>query len=70
MHRNLKRMKKSKDQVRLLKKLWNMAMKVIFLVMGAFGTTPRKLKECIEKNVIEKIIDLNITTILYSARFL
>ena len=52
-----------------LKKIWDMPVKVIPVVLGALGTTPKKLKQWLSDIGIEKrIVELQKTTILHSAR--
>ena len=48
-----------------------MPVKVISVVVGALGTTPKKLKQQLSDIGIEtRIVELQKTTILYSARIL
>ena len=57
------------DLKRELKKIWDMSVKVI--PAGALGTTPKKLKHRLSDIGIEtRIVELQKTTILYSARIL
>ena len=67
-------MKKGKgynDLKRELKKIWNMPVKVIPVVAGALGTTPKKLKHWLSNTGIEtRIGESQKTTILYSAKIL
>ena len=54
---------------RELKKIWDMPVKIIPVVVGALGTTPKKLKQWLSDLEIEaRIVELQKTTILYSAR--
>ena len=56
---------------RELTKIWDMPMKVIPVVVGALGTTPKKLKQCLSDIEIEtRIVELQKITILYSAGIL
>ena len=56
---------------RELKKIWDMPVKVIPLVVGVLGATPKKLKQRLSNTRIEtRIVELQKTTILYSARIL
>ena len=56
------------DLKRELKEIW---VKVIPVVVGALGTTPKKLKQRLSNIGIEtRIVELQKTTILYSARIL
>ena len=62
------KMKGYVDLKRELKKIWDMPMKVIPVVVGALGTTPKKLKQCLSDIGIKtRIVELQKTTILYSA---
>ena len=46
-------------------------MKVILAVVGALGTAPKKLKQRLSDIVVEtRMVELQKTTILYSARIL
>ena len=48
-----------------------MSVKVIRVVVGALGTTPKKLKQWLSnKGLTTRIVELQKTTILYSARIL
>ena len=59
------------DLKRELKKIWDMTVKVIPVVVGALGTTPKKLKQQLSDIGIEtRIVELQKTTILYFARIL
>ena len=65
------KMKGYNDLKRKLKKIWDRPVKVILVVVGALGTTPKKLKQQLSDIVIEtRIVELQKTTILYSARIL
>ena len=56
---------------RELKKIWDMPLKVISVVVGALGTTPKKLKQRLSDIGIEtRIVELQKTTNLYSAKIL
>ena len=59
------------DLKRKLKKIWDMSVKVIPAVVGALGTTTKKLKQRLSDIGIEtRIVELQKTTILHSARIL
>ena len=61
-HNNLKRK---------LKKKWDMPVKVIPVVVDALRTTPKKLRQQLSDTGIEtRIVELQKTMILYSARIL
>ena len=65
------KMKGYNDLKRELKKIWDMPVKVMPAVVGALGTTPKKLKQRLSDVGIEtRIMELQKTTILYSARIL
>ena len=54
-----------------LKKIWDMPVKGIPVVVGALGTIPKKLKQRLSDIGIEtRIVELQKTTTLYSARIL
>ena len=54
-----------------LKKIWDMPMKVIPVVVGTLGTTTKKLKQWLSDIGIEtRIVELHKTAILYSAGIL
>ena len=65
------KMKGYNDLKRELKKIWDMPVKVIPVVVGALGTTPKKLKQRLSDIGIEtRIVESQKTTILYCARIL
>ena len=65
------KMKGYNNLKRKLKKIWDMTVKVIPVVVGTLGTTPKKLKQWLSDTGIEpRIVELQKTTILYSARIL
>ena len=65
------KMKGYNDLKRELKKIWDMPVKVTPVVVGALGTTPKKLKQQLSDIGIEtRIVELQKTIILYSARIL
>ena len=62
-------MKGYNDLKRELKKVWDMPVKIIPVVVGALGTTPKKLKRSLSDIGFEtRIVELQKTTTLYSAR--
>ena len=64
-------MKGYSDLKRELKKIWDMSVKVISVLVDALGITPKKLKQRLSDVWMEKrIVELQKTTILYSARIL
>ena len=64
-------MKGYNDLKRELKEIWDMPVKLIPVVVGALGTTSKKLKQRLSDIGIEmRIVKLQKTTILYSARIL
>ena len=64
-------MKGYNDLKRELKKIRDMPVKVIPVVVRALGTTPKKLKQrLIDIGIETRIVELQKTTILYSARIL
>ena len=65
------KMKCYDDLKKELKKIWDMPVNIIPVVEGALGTTPKKLKQRLSDTGIEtRIVELQKTTILYSARIL
>ena len=65
------KMKGYRDLKRELKKMWDMPVKVIPVILDALGTTPKKLKQPLSDIGIEtRIVELQKTTILYSTRIL
>ena len=50
------------DLKREQKKIWDMTVKVISVVVGALGTTPKKLKQQLSDIRIETIVGLQKTT--------
>ena len=71
---NAKEMEKiEKYQVltREVQKLWNMRTKVIPIVIGALGTTPKKVSKRLDDlGIGTRIVELQKTVIIYSARIL
>ena len=52
-------MKRYNDLKRELKKIWDMSVKVIPVVLGVLGTTPKKLKQRLKNMGIEtRIMEL------------
>ena len=69
--RDKDKMKGYSNLKRELKKIWDMLVKVIPVVVGALGTTLKKLKQRLSDIGIEtRIAELQKTSILYSARIL
>ena len=62
---------KYQDLARELKKLWNKKVKVIPVIIGALGTTPKALpKRLKEIGIATRIVELQKTVLLHSARIL
>ena len=62
---------KYQDLAREIKRLWNTQVKIIPVVVGALGTTPRLLRKRLKDIGIEtRIVDLQKSAILCSARIL
>ena len=62
---------KYQDLARELKKLWNKKVKVIPVIIGALGTTPKALpKRLKEIGIATRIVELQKTVLLQSARIL
>ena len=65
------KIEKYQDLARDIKRLWNTQVKIVPVVIGALGTTPRLLPKRLKDIGIEtRIVDLQKTAILYSARIL
>ena len=59
------------DHARELKKLWNMKVTVIPIVIGALGTVTKGLMQGLEElNIIEREETIQTTALLRSARIL
>ena len=62
---------KYQDLARELKKLWNKKVKVIPVIFGELGTTPKALpKRLKEIGIATRIVELQKTVLLQSARIL
>ena len=69
--KEFEKLEKYQDLARELKKLWNMNVRVIPIVIGALGTTPKDLHKRLKEIGIEtKIVELQKAVILHSARIL
>ena len=65
------KIEKYQDLARELKKLWNMKVVIIPVIIGTLGTTPKNiLKRMDEIGIKIRISDLQKTTIIHSARIL
>jgi len=65
------KIQKYQDLARELKKLWNKNVKVIPVIIGALGTTPSRLRKRLKEiGINTKIVDLQKTVLLHSARIL
>ena len=70
-NKEAEKMEKYQDFAREIRRLWNTQVKIVSVVIGALGTTPRLLRKRIEDIGIEtRIVDLQRSAILYSARIL
>ena len=58
------------DLARELRKIWNMKVKVIPLVIGALGTTPVKFRNWLKEIGITQITELQKTVLLHTTRIL
>ena len=61
-------MKGYNDLKRELRKIWDMPVKVITVVVCTLGATPKKLKQWLSDIGIETTVKVQKTAILYSAR--
>ena len=69
--KEMEKIEKYQDLVRELKRLWDMKVVVIPIVLGALGTTPKTLQKRMKDIGIETRIDeLQKTVILHTARIL
>ena len=69
--KEVEKIEKYQDLAREVQKLWNMRTKVIPIIIGALGTTPKKLSKRLEDLGIEtQIAELQKTAIIYSAKIL
>ena len=69
--KEVEKIEKYQDLAREVQKLWNMRTKVIPIIIGALGTTPKKLSKRLEDLGIEtRIVELQKTAIIHSARIL
>ena len=65
------KIEKDQDLAREIKKIWNTQVKIVPVVIGALGTTPRLLPKRLKDIGIEtSIVGLQKSAILYSARIL
>ena len=69
--KEMEKIEKYQDLAREVQKLWNMRTKVIPIIIGALGTTPKKLSERLDDlGIGTRIVELQKTVIIYSARIL
>ena len=69
--KEVEKIEKYQDLARELRKIWNKKVKVIPIIIGALGTTPKLLRKRLEDIDIDtKIVELQKSAILYSARIL
>ena len=69
--KELEKIEHYQDLARELRKIWNMKVKVIPLVIGALGTAPIKLRSWLKEIAIEtQITELQKTLLLHTARIL
>ena len=68
-NKEMEKIEKYHDLARELRKLWNMKVKVIPIIIGTLGTTPRQVKKRLEIIGIEtRVKELQKTVIIHSAR--
>ena len=68
-NKEMEKIEKYHDLARELRKLWNMKVKVIPIIIGTLGTTPRQVKKRLEVIGIEtRVKELQKTVIIHSAR--
>ena len=69
--KEMEKIEKYQDLAREVQKLWNMRTKVIPIIIGALGTTPKKLSKRLDDlGIGTRIVELQKTVIIYSARIL
>ena len=69
--KEVEKIEKYQDLARELRKIWNKKVKVIPIIIGALGTTPKLLRKRLEDIGIDtKVVELQKSAILYSARTL
>ena len=69
--KEVEKIEKYQDLARELRKIWNKKVKVIPIIIGALGTTPKLLRKRLEDIGIDtKVVELQKSAILYSARIL
>ena len=69
--KKLEKIGQYQDLAQELRKIWNMKVKVIPLVIGALGKTPIKLRNWLNEIRIEtQISELQKTVLLHTARIL
>ncbi len=65
------KIEKYQDLARELKKLWNMKVVIIPVIIGTLGTTPKNIRKRMDEIGIKiRISDLQKTTVIHSARIL
>ena len=69
--KEMEKIEKYQDLARKVQKLWNMRTKVIPIIIGALGTTPKKLSKRLDDfGKGTRIVELQRTVIIYFARIL
>ena len=69
--KEMEKIEKYQDLGQEVQKLWNMRTKVIPIIKGALGTTPKKLSKRLDDlGIGTRIVELQKTVIIYSARIL
>ena len=69
--KEMEKTEKYQDLARDVQKLWNMRTKVIPVVIGALGTTPKELSKRLDDlGIGTRIVELQKTVIIYSSRIL
>ena len=69
--KEVEKIEKYQDLARELRKLWNMKVSIIPVIVGALGTTPKNICKRMEDIGIKtRILELQKTTIIHSARIL
>ena len=69
--KEMEKIEKYQYLAREVQKLWNIRTIVVSIIIGALGTTPKKLSKRLEDLGIEtRIVELQKTVIIYSARIL
>ena len=68
--KEVEKIEKYQDLARELRKLWNMKVSIIPVIVGALETTPKIFKRMEDIGIKTRILELQKTTIIHCARIL